>query len=52
MRVGLRKKIQSFKEFFRVRVTKQQVSLSEDWLDFLERWDPNSRRPIARYTYG
>jgi hypothetical protein len=52
MKLGLRKKIQTFKEFFRVRVTKYQVKLSEDWKDFIERRDPHSRRLIAKYSFS
>jgi transposase-like protein len=47
MRLGIEKKILSFHEFFRVRVTKTQVTLNEDWQQFVERKDPTSRQKIA-----
>lgn len=46
MRLGLTKKILSFKEFFGVRVLKTQVPLNEDWANFYHRIDHLSRRPI------
>ncbi len=46
MELGLFSKILSFKEFFKERVLPTQISVQEDWLLFLQRIDPLSRRPI------
>jgi IS1 family transposase len=50
MRVGVSKKVLSFRDFFSTRITKHQLKLNEDWLLFFERKDPFSRRPIRAYT--
>lgn len=50
VRVGIEEKILSFRELFKVRVTKAQVKLSEDWKDYVERLDSSSRRPILSYN--
>jgi len=50
MRVGIADKVMKFHELFRVRVTKAQVNLSEDWRNFFERRDKSSRRPIFSYA--
>ena len=47
MRVGLANKILTFHEFYKVRVTKTQANLSEDWLRFVNRQEPSSRQKIA-----
>jgi hypothetical protein len=47
MRVGLETKILTFEEFYRICYRKTQVALSDDWLNFVNRHDPTSRRPIA-----
>jgi hypothetical protein len=49
-RLGLTKKILSFREMFRVRITKAQAKLNEDWERFFHRIDPDSRRAIKSYT--
>ena len=49
MRLGIEKKVLTFHEFFRVRVTKAQVALNEDWEKFVDRLDPTSRRKISAY---
>lgn len=50
MRVGIEKKILKFHEFFKLRVTKAQVKLNEDWQNFVERMDKTSRRKILSYS--
>ena len=47
MRVGLAEKVLTFREFFKLRLRPSQVKLSEDWLAFVKRRDPTTRRPIA-----
>lgn len=47
MRVGAAGKILSFSEFYSLRMTKHQVTLNEDWKNFIERIDPHSRRKIS-----
>ena len=47
MRVGIETKILTFQEFYRIRYVKTQVKLNEDWLNFVNRVDPYSRRKIA-----
>lgn len=49
-RLGITSKVLSFREMFRVRITKAQVKLNEDWEKFFHRIDPYSRRPILQYT--
>lgn len=48
MELGITGKILSFDEFFGERVMPTQVRLNEDWKNFYDRVDPDSRRPIAR----
>lgn len=50
MELGIADKILSFKDMFRERVTRYQVSLNEDWKNFLMQIDPFSRRPIKTYS--
>lgn len=49
-RLRLTKKILSFRDMYRVRITKTQVKMNEDWERFFYRIDPHSRRPILEYT--
>jgi hypothetical protein len=50
MALGLRDRIQSFRQFFRGRITAGQVKLSEDWLNLFDAWEPSSRHCIAPYA--
>lgn len=47
MRIGIERKILSFQEFYKIRYLKTQVDLNPDWVKFVDRSDPTSRRPIA-----
>lgn len=47
MSVGIENKILAFQEFYRTRLQKTQVKLNEDWLAYVNRVDPTSRRTIA-----
>jgi len=49
MRLGLKKHILSFGEFFRIRPAKIQVKLNPDWQKLFQRLDPTSRHPILSY---
>lgn len=49
MRVGIENKVLDFAEFYRLRLQKTQVNLNEDWLNYIDRIDPTSRRKIAAY---
>lgn len=48
-RMGIERKTLTFVEFFRIRLQKTQVKLSDDWERFVDRIDPTSRRKIAVY---
>jgi len=50
MRVGLTKRVLSFREYYGTRITKEQVRLNEDWLKIFERRDAYSRRAIRVYS--
>lgn len=47
VRLGIERSVLSFENFFGLRLMPTQVSLNEDWLLFVQRRDPTSRRPIA-----
>ena len=47
MRIGIEKKVLAFEDFYQVRLMPSQVDLNEDWMGFVHRRDPTSRRPIA-----
>lgn len=47
--LGLRKKIQTFREFYRERPSVHHVRLSEDWQDYFDSTDLSSRRCIRPY---
>lgn len=48
-RMGIEKKILTFVDFFKIRLQKTHVPLSDDWERFVDRVDPTSRRKIAIY---
>ena len=51
MRLGITKKVLSFKMFFNIRPTASQVSLNEDWQEYYLKIDRLSRRKItANYS--
>ncbi len=47
MRVGIAEKVLKFHEFYKMRIMLSQVNLSDDWMKFVARSDPTSRRRIA-----
>lgn len=49
MKLGIEKKILSFHEFFKQRITTKQVEIHEDWEDLILRRDQYSRRVIKAY---
>ena len=48
-RAGIVNRLMTFKEFFKERVTVFQVALNEDWVQYVRRLDPLSRRTIRKY---
>jgi IS1 family transposase len=50
MALGLRDRIQSFRQFFRGRLTVHQVKLNEDWLNLFDAWESSSRHCIVAYA--
>jgi transposase-like protein/IS1 family transposase len=50
MALGLREKVQTFRQFFRSRLTVHQVQLNEDWINLFDCWEPSSRHCITPYA--
>lgn len=50
MRLGLRKKIQKFREFYRTRVSFHHVRLNDDWRELFDSTDHECRRTIRAYA--